>query len=137
MMERYKGYWISGSAPGPPHTHYWESSGSILKDGHLSSVVEVVRIQEPGITFDFDVRGFAEFYGMEISRIAVDHLFIAPRVIWAAAERDESIKVLIVYYSTYGNVYRMATLVAERGERDSGRPASGPYRARTHPEVRD
>ena len=40
----------------------------------LGSVVEVVRIQDPGITFDFDVRGFAEFYGMEISRIAVDHL---------------------------------------------------------------
>jgi len=30
-----------------------------------------------------------------------------------ATEGDESVKVLIVYYSTYGHVYRMATLVAE------------------------
>jgi hypothetical protein len=34
MMERYEGYWISGSAvPGPPNTCYWESLGSVLKDG--------------------------------------------------------------------------------------------------------
>ena len=73
MMERYKGYWISGSAvPGPPHTHYWESSGSILKDGRLGSVVEVVRFQDTD-RFDQDMRGLAEFFGMEISRIAVDH----------------------------------------------------------------
>jgi len=79
MMERYKGYWITGSAvPGPPHTLYWYSSGSILKDGRLGSVVEVVRFQDNGIRFDFDVRGFAEFFGMEISRIAVDHLLPQP-----------------------------------------------------------
>ena len=74
MMERYKGYWISGSAvPGPPYTHYWESSGSILKDGRLSSVVEVVRFQDTGITFDLDLAGFAEFFGMELCQLAVDH----------------------------------------------------------------
>jgi hypothetical protein len=34
MMERYKGYWITGSAgSGPPYTRYWESRGCILKDG--------------------------------------------------------------------------------------------------------
>ena len=39
MMERYKGYWITGDAvPGPPYTHYWESFGTILKDGRLGSV---------------------------------------------------------------------------------------------------
>jgi hypothetical protein len=75
MMERYKGYWITGSAvPGPPYTHYWESFGTILKDGRLGSVVEVVRFRDTGIRFDPDLRGLAEFYGMEISRIAVDHL---------------------------------------------------------------
>jgi hypothetical protein len=42
-------------------------------------------------------------------------------------------KVRIVYYSTYGHVYRMATLVAE-GVRDSGRRASCPHGARTHTE---
>jgi hypothetical protein len=47
MMERYKGYWITGSAvPGPPYTHYWESFGKILKDGRGSSVVEVVRFRD-------------------------------------------------------------------------------------------
>jgi hypothetical protein len=71
-MERYKGYWISGSAlPGPPNAFHWESLASILKDGRLGSIVEVVRIRVPGITFD--LKGFAEFYGMEISRIFVDH----------------------------------------------------------------
>ena len=34
MMERYKGYWITGSAvPGPLYTHYWHPFGKILKDG--------------------------------------------------------------------------------------------------------
>ena len=72
MMERYKGYWTSGDAlPGPPNTFYWKSLGSVLKDGRFGSIVEVVRIQDPGITFD--LKGFAEFYGIEISRLFVDH----------------------------------------------------------------
>lgn len=71
MMERYKGYWISGSAlPGPPNTWHWESIGSVLKDGRLGSIVEVVRIKDPGVTFDY--AGLAEFYGIEISRLFVD-----------------------------------------------------------------
>ena len=74
MGERYKGYWISGTAiPGPPYTHYWESFGTILKDGRGSSVVEVERIRDNGITFDFELAGLAEFYGMELGRILVDH----------------------------------------------------------------
>ena len=49
MMERYKGYWITGSAvPGPPYTHYWHPFGKILKDDRLGSVVEVVRFQDTG-----------------------------------------------------------------------------------------
>ena len=71
MMERYKGYWITGSAvPGPPYTHYWESFGTILKDGRSGSVMEVGRIKDNGITFDLD--GMAAWYGMELSRIVVD-----------------------------------------------------------------
>ena len=51
MMERYKGYWITGSAvPGPPYTHYWHPFGTILKDGRMGSVVEVVRFQDTGST---------------------------------------------------------------------------------------
>jgi hypothetical protein len=45
MMERYKGYWISGTAvPGPPNTFYWETLGTILKDGPKGSIVEVARV---------------------------------------------------------------------------------------------
>ena len=74
MMERYKSYWITGSAvPGPPYTLYWESFGTVLKDGHRGSVVEVVRFQDTGTRFDDDVPGFAEFYGIELVRLAVDH----------------------------------------------------------------
>jgi hypothetical protein len=64
MMERYKEYRISGDAlPCPPYTRYWESLGTVLKDGRPSSVVEVVRIQYTGNTFD--LAGFAEWHGME------------------------------------------------------------------------
>jgi hypothetical protein len=72
MMERYKGYCFSGSAvPGPPNTVYWESFGSILKDGRKGSIIEVGRIQDNGITFD--LAGLAAWYGLEISRLFVDH----------------------------------------------------------------
>ena len=51
MMERYKGYWISGSPlPGPPNNRYWECLGIILKDGRVG--IEVERIQNNDITFD-------------------------------------------------------------------------------------
>ena len=74
MMERYKGYWISGDAiPGPPYTRYWETLGTVLKDGRKGSVVEVTRLQDPGIKFEFDLAGFAELYGMAFAEIYVDH----------------------------------------------------------------
>jgi hypothetical protein len=48
MMERYKGFWKSGSAlPGPPYTRYWESLGCVLKDGRIGTVTGAGRIQEP------------------------------------------------------------------------------------------
>jgi hypothetical protein len=60
MMERYKGYWISGGAlPGPPYMRYWESVGCVLKDGRSGSLVEVGRIQDPGITIDLAVVAFS------------------------------------------------------------------------------
>jgi hypothetical protein len=79
MMERYKGYWITGSAvPGPPYTRYWETLGTVLKDGRSGSIVEVGRIRDNGIRFDFELAGFAEFYGMELGRIFVDHCLPHP-----------------------------------------------------------
>jgi hypothetical protein len=71
MMQQYTGYWIDGSAiPGPPYTLYWESLGTILKSGRHGSVIEVVRLQDRGARFD--IWGVAEWYGLELSRIAVD-----------------------------------------------------------------
>jgi hypothetical protein len=70
-MQQYNGYWISGTAvPGPPYTTYWESMGTVLKPGHSGSVVEVGRIQYPGETFE--MKEFAEIWGMELARIVVD-----------------------------------------------------------------
>ena len=81
MMERYKGYWITGSAvPGPPYTRYWETLGTVLKDGRSGSIVEVARFRDNAIRFDHDVPGFAEFYGMELGRIFVDHCLPQPVV---------------------------------------------------------
>jgi hypothetical protein len=79
MMERYKGYWISGTAvPGPPHTAWrWYPNGSVLKSRPNGSVVVVARIKDNGITFDLS--GLAVWYGMELSRIAVDNCWQNPR----------------------------------------------------------
>jgi hypothetical protein len=71
MMEQYTGYWISGSAvPGPPNRRYWESLGIILKCGPHGSVIEVVRLQDTGIKFE--VKELTEWYGLELSRIAMN-----------------------------------------------------------------
>ena len=73
MMERYKGYWVSASAiPGSLYNSSWcwFAQGSVLKDGRLGSVIEIGQIQDNGITFD--IKALAVWYGMELSRIAVD-----------------------------------------------------------------
>ena len=71
MMQRHRDYWISGSAvSGPPNTLYWESQGIVLKSGRHGSVIEVSRLHDRGITFE--LRELAEWYGLELSRIAVD-----------------------------------------------------------------
>jgi hypothetical protein len=72
MVKRYEGYWMFGIAfPGPQYTRYWESLGCVLNDGRSGSIIEVGRIRDAGITFG--LKGFAEFYGMELSRMVVDH----------------------------------------------------------------
>jgi len=71
MMEQHRGYWIHGCAiPGPPNTTYWEGQGTILKPGRPGSVVEVVRLRDR--VFTFDLKELAKWYGLELSRIAVD-----------------------------------------------------------------
>ena len=74
MMQQHRGYWIHGSAvPGPPYTSYWKSLGTILKSGRSGAVIEVGRLDDSGVTFD--IAELAEWYGLELSRIAVDECF--------------------------------------------------------------
>jgi hypothetical protein len=71
MMEQYAGYWIYGSAvPGPPNTNYWESEGTVFKSGRQGSVIQVTRLCDSGIRFE--IGGLAEWYALELCRIAVD-----------------------------------------------------------------
>jgi hypothetical protein len=82
MMEFYKGYWITGSAiPRPPYTHYWHPFGKILKDGRLGQWWKSYgfkTVVSGSTTTCVDMRGLAEFFGLEISRIAVDHCSSQP-----------------------------------------------------------
>ena len=71
MMQLHKGYWISGSAvPGPPYTTYWEILGTILKTHRGGSVIEVARLRLP--KFTVEIKELAEWFGVELSRLAVD-----------------------------------------------------------------
>lgn len=71
MIQLQKGYWISGSAvPGPPYTTYWAILGTILKPQRGGSIVEVARLRLP--KFTVEIKELAEWFGMELCRIAVD-----------------------------------------------------------------
>lgn len=74
MMQQHNGYWISGSAvPGPPYTTYWTIRGTILRPTYKSAVVEVARLQFTDFTVE--IKELAEWFGLELSRIAVDECF--------------------------------------------------------------
>ena len=71
MMQRYDGYWISGSAvPGPPYTTYWEALAVVLKGGHGSSIVEVTRLHLAD--FAIEIKEVAEWFGLEVARMIVE-----------------------------------------------------------------
>jgi hypothetical protein len=77
MMEQHRGYSIHGSAiPGAPTTSYSESLGIVLKSGRNGSVTEVARVQDKGITFD--LQEMAEWYRLELCRVAVDECLTEP-----------------------------------------------------------
>jgi hypothetical protein len=74
MMQQHRGYWIHGSAvAGPPNTSYWESLGIVFKPSRQGSMIEMGRLRDSGITFEMSE--VAEWYGLELSRIAVDECF--------------------------------------------------------------
>ncbi|HXV80160.1 MAG TPA: hypothetical protein VEG60_09800 [Candidatus Binatia bacterium] len=74
-MQRYNGYLIEGKVamihPYEP-SHY--SERTILKHGRGGSVVEVGRVELP--SFTVETRGLAEWFGLELSRIAVDECLV-------------------------------------------------------------
>jgi hypothetical protein len=77
-MENYKGFWVYANAtPSPPYaSRCWYAHGIVLKNRPNGSAVEVARIQDDG--FAFEMKALADWYGMEISRLAVDHLLPQP-----------------------------------------------------------
>ena len=64
---------MGARSPGPPYTSYWKSLGTILKSGRSGAVIEVGRLHDSGVTFD--MAELAEWYDLELSRIAVDECF--------------------------------------------------------------
>ena len=74
MMELHKGYWICGSAvPGPPNTAYWLTQASVCERQPKGNIVEIVRVRDDHWCLDF--KELAEWFGLELSRMIVDHGF--------------------------------------------------------------
>ena len=70
-MQSYKGYFIKGSALlVHPFSPDWYVGGSVLVQGRSTSIVEVGRFQLQ--QFTVSMKGLAEWFGLEIARIAVD-----------------------------------------------------------------
>jgi len=70
-MQPYKGYFIKGAAQlVHPFSPDWYVGGSVLMQGRASSIVEIWRFQLQ--QFTVSMKELAEWFGLEISRIAVD-----------------------------------------------------------------
>jgi len=70
-MQSYKGYFIKGSALlVHPFSPDWYVGGSVLMQGRSTSIVEIGRFQLQ--QFTVSVKELAEWFGLEIARIAVD-----------------------------------------------------------------
>ena len=68
-MERYKGYWIDGSAQIiHPNSHNMQAQGTVLKDARLSSVVVVETLEGE----EFSTKAEAEAHGLELCKRWVD-----------------------------------------------------------------
>jgi len=77
MMQPYKEYFIDGSALlVHPFSPDWYVGGSVLVSGRSSSIVEIGRFQLQ--RFTVSIKGLAEWFGLEVTRIVVDEC-LAPR----------------------------------------------------------
>jgi hypothetical protein len=71
VMQSYKGYFIKGSALlVHPFSPDWYVGGSVLVQGRSTSIVEIGRFQLQ--QFTVSMKELAEWFGLEIARIAVD-----------------------------------------------------------------
>jgi hypothetical protein len=71
VVQPYKGYFIDGSALlVHPFSPDWYVGGSVLMQGHHSSIVEVTRFQLQ--QFTVNMREVAEWFGVELARMLVD-----------------------------------------------------------------
>jgi hypothetical protein len=70
-VQPYKRYFIKGSALlVHPFSSDWYVGGSVFVQGRSSSIVEITRFQLQHFTVS--MKGLAEWFGLEIARIAVD-----------------------------------------------------------------
>ena len=74
-MEHYNGCFIDG-APKMihPFDRSWYPAGDVFKSGRLTSVIEIARVEMP--SFMMEMKEFAEYFGLELSRIVVDECLI-------------------------------------------------------------
>jgi hypothetical protein len=68
-IERYKGFLITGTAIPTFATGFdWYSQGTVLRTGHLGSIVEIKRIKGP----IFNSKEAAEQHGLELCKSWID-----------------------------------------------------------------
>lgn len=74
-MQPYKGYFIKGTALlVHPFSPDWYVGGSVLQQGRSTSIVEIGRFQLQ--QFTVSMKELAEWFGLEIARIAVDECLV-------------------------------------------------------------
>ena len=73
-MQPYKGYLIEGAALIVHRfSREWHVGGSIFVSRHRGSIVELARFRLQN--FAVSMKELAEWYGLEVARIAVDEMF--------------------------------------------------------------
>jgi hypothetical protein len=77
VMQRYKGYFITGSALlVHPFSPDWYVGGSVLVRGRSSSIAEIGRFQLR--RFTVSIKELAEWFGLEVARLVADECLAPP-----------------------------------------------------------
>jgi hypothetical protein len=56
-----------------PFDPLWHPGGSVLRSGRLGSIVEITRFE--ATSFKLELKGVAEWFGFELSKLVVDECF--------------------------------------------------------------